>query len=37
MPEGFIPTHGGYQKLLAYQKALVVYDAIVADLEGEQA
>jgi four helix bundle suffix protein len=24
---GFIPPHGGYQKLLAYQKALVVYDA----------
>ncbi|MCU0772906.1 MAG: four helix bundle suffix domain-containing protein [Verrucomicrobia bacterium] len=27
MPEGFIPPHGGYQSLLAYQKALVVYDA----------
>jgi hypothetical protein len=27
--EGFIPPHGGYQKLLAYQKALVVYDATV--------
>ncbi len=26
---GFIPPHGGYQKLLAYQKALVVYDATV--------
>ena len=26
-PEGFIPPHGGYQKLLAYQKAVVVYDA----------
>jgi four helix bundle suffix protein len=25
--EGFIPPHGGYQKLLSYQKALVVYDA----------
>ena len=24
---GFIPPHGGYQKLLSYQKALVVYDA----------
>lgn len=23
MPEGFIPPHGGYQQLLAYQKALV--------------
>ena len=27
--DGFIPPHGGYQKLLAYQKALVVYDATV--------
>lgn len=27
MSEGFIPPHGGYQNLLAYQKALVVYDA----------
>ena len=27
MPEGFIPPHGGYEKLLAYHKALVVYDA----------
>jgi four helix bundle suffix protein len=26
-PDGFIPPHGGYQKLLAYQKAVVVYDA----------
>lgn len=26
-PAGFIPRHGGYQKLLAYQKAVVVYDA----------
>jgi four helix bundle suffix protein len=25
--EGFIPPHGGYQKLLSYQKALVVYQA----------
>jgi four helix bundle suffix protein len=24
---GFIPPHGGYQKLLSYQKALVVYQA----------
>ncbi|MDH4100451.1 MAG: four helix bundle suffix domain-containing protein [Nitrospirota bacterium] len=29
MPEGFIPPHGGYQKLLSYQKAEVVYDATV--------
>lgn len=27
--EGFIPPHGGYQKLLSYQKALIVYDATV--------
>jgi hypothetical protein len=26
-PAGFIPPHGGYQALLAYQKALVVFDA----------
>jgi len=25
----FIPPHGGYEKLLSYQKALVVYDATV--------
>ncbi|GAB7028511.1 four helix bundle protein [Geotalea toluenoxydans] len=29
MPEGFIPCHGGYQKLLSYQKAEIVYDATV--------
>lgn len=27
MNEGFIPPHGGYRDLLAYQKAEVVYDA----------
>ena len=26
-PDTFIPPHGGYQQLLSYQKALVVYDA----------
>jgi four helix bundle suffix protein len=26
-PGGFIPPHGGYQKLLAYQKSVVIYDA----------
>ena len=25
--DGFIPLHGGYQELLSYQKALVVYQA----------
>ena len=30
MPEGFIPPHGGYRKLLSYQKAEIVYDATVA-------
>jgi four helix bundle suffix protein len=25
--EGFIPAHGGYQGLLAYRKALIVFDA----------
>lgn len=29
MTEGFIPPHGGYQKLLSYQKAEIVYDATV--------
>jgi len=28
-PVGFIPTHGGYQKLLSFQKAEIVYDATV--------
>jgi four helix bundle suffix protein len=29
MTEGFIPPHGGYRKLLSYQRAQVVYDATV--------
>lgn len=29
MPEGFIPPHGGYKKLLSYQKSQIVYDATV--------
>jgi four helix bundle suffix protein len=29
MPEGFIPPHGGYEKLLSFQKARIVYDATV--------
>jgi four helix bundle suffix protein len=29
MPRGFIPQHGGYKKLLSYQKAEIVYDATV--------
>ncbi|MBT0654729.1 four helix bundle suffix domain-containing protein [Geomobilimonas luticola] len=29
MPEGFIPPHGGYQNLLSYRKAEIVYDATV--------
>jgi four helix bundle suffix protein len=29
MRGGFIPPHGGYQKLLSYQKAEIVYDATV--------
>ena len=29
MTKGFIPPHGGYQKLLSYQKAEIVYDATV--------
>lgn len=29
MAEGFIPPHGGYQKLLSYRKSEIVYDATV--------
>jgi len=29
MPEGFIPLHGGYHKLLSHRKAEIVYDATV--------
>jgi four helix bundle suffix protein len=29
MSPGFIPQHGGYRKLLSYQKAEIVYDATV--------
>lgn len=29
MPQGFIPPHGGYRKLLSYQRAEIVYDATV--------
>ncbi len=29
MPDGFIPPHGGYQDLLSYRKAEIVYDATV--------
>ncbi len=29
MTKGFIPPHGGYQNLLSYQKAEIVYDATV--------
>jgi four helix bundle suffix protein len=27
MPDGFIPAHGGYKKLLSYRKAEIIYDA----------
>lgn len=27
MPEGFIPPHGGYENLLSFKKARIVYDA----------
>lgn len=30
MADGFIPSHGGYQDLLSYQRSVVVYDATVA-------
>lgn len=29
MAEGFIPAHGGYEELLSFRKARVVYDATV--------
>ncbi|RPJ83414.1 MAG: four helix bundle protein, partial [Acidobacteria bacterium] len=29
MTERFIPPHGGYRKLLSYQRAEIVYDATV--------
>ena len=29
MTEGFIPAHGGFKNLLAYQKAVIVYDGTV--------
>jgi len=29
MAEGFIPPHGGYRKLLSYQKSEIVFDATV--------
>jgi four helix bundle suffix protein len=29
MTEGFIPPHGGYQQLLSYRKAEIVFDATV--------
>lgn len=28
-PAGFIPPHGGYRKLLSYQKAEIIYDGTV--------
>src|SRR6266516_6630106 len=28
-PEGFIPPHGGYEKLLSYPKTQIIYDATV--------
>ncbi|HEY5704707.1 MAG TPA: hypothetical protein VIS96_03955 [Terrimicrobiaceae bacterium] len=29
MPEHFIPPHGGYEDLLSFQKARIVYDGTV--------
>ena len=29
MPENFIPPHGGYEDLLSFQKARIVYDGTV--------
>jgi hypothetical protein len=27
--EGFIPKHGGYRKIITYQKAEIIYDGTV--------
>lgn len=29
MPQNFIPPHGGYEELLSFQKARIIYDATV--------
>ena len=29
MAKGFIPPHGGYEQLLSFQKARIVYDGTV--------
>ncbi|MDP9005211.1 MAG: four helix bundle protein, partial [Verrucomicrobiota bacterium] len=29
MPQNFIPPHGGYEDLLSFQKARIVYDGTV--------
>lgn len=29
LSKGFIPTHGGYRNLIAYQKSEIIYDATV--------
>jgi four helix bundle suffix protein len=34
MPEGFIPAHGGYEELLSFRKARIVYDATVFFCDG---
>lgn len=33
MPQNFIPPHGGYEELLSFQKARIVYDGTVAFCE----
>src|SRR5437762_11813534 len=33
MPQNFIPPHGGYEELLSFQKARVVFDATVCFCE----
>lgn len=30
MRDGFVPAHGGYQELLSYRRAVIVYDGTVA-------
>ena len=33
MPQNFIPPHGGYEELLSFQKARIVYDATMCFCE----
>lgn len=34
MTTGFIPKHGGYQNLLSYRKAVIIYDCTCVFVQG---